>query len=1306
MALSADRLRRLSDQTASDSGLVIDDCEEAYDLSRLYVPRDIEPDIIRRVRASPGCTVLVGEAGSGKTSLLWHIHQRLQDTNPVIFLRAEFVVDPEDHNPDELCRALDQLRSVKGSPILLIDTADAVVGTPRRRQALLEVINGASDLGCATIVSSRPQEAGRYFPGYDKKPVPDRYSEREFAQIVETHAKHFYGRQSDLEPISTRVADILAIVSQGQPVADLAMRPLLLRMLFSLYAPDKIPADINTPRLYDTYWDRRVCTDWRAGRPEPEPDAADHAHTALAIAYRMLLDGTLRLPLLQVGGVLKEVSRPLTDIRHLVSRGVLRRVSSECNADSIEFFHQTFFEHAAARSIIERHGPMGLDLLVDRLRAHPDDHLRLPVLEHVLILSQSSQEPVRTKGQERVEQILKNGPIHLQRAAVTAYAQMPSISQRLRDSFSACLKDRNLVVSFVHATPSVPLTRCGEVWDCFRQIWAPSATLEGRQPWAARRAVLEQLPCLARREQKSASDVTAFLHDYGVIESIMVDSVQDVVGILMALVEREPLKSLALLKKLLHRLNSEFAGHKNVNSPVVLAIARHPNATSELLQTVIDGLSSCNDDRANRVRGVVQARLWHQNNLQVQDILRTITSPGGVRELSALTAWLSEQPTKEIWDQVWNHFVLHGETLAGREWVRHLWDRLGLQPADKGDIPSVRASKYLTAVVASAIRDASPTERHAGLHVCRYSFSFELRIAILQTVLEGNSAPLSTSDLCEPDALGLLLGPAIAVRVPEALKIFQYRPPLPSETQSRLIEDVDSLIIRAPEFANDVVLFLIYSGEFPKIEPVIANDGLRLQALPSDAASSLSTAIMRMLTSSPSNKRQKGARLAFHGLARGLGITLEFEIVVQIIASEADELALGWLAMALCELAEANTQVDTALTWAFRAATGHEYVRDKAFEALLDLVITRRRLDLLDSVLETAERPTLNLRRILAIFFAVPRVAVLDPRGAARLAYRMLTLPSLQAASTRVLSSIGILARKPFIQWSQVADVVDLLALVAAIPSLDGRVGQLILNVLYHPPHKAALHDAIKSLACDPDVPIEVQHHIPVLFRKQSGADDSNCWEELLALSGEESYNVIMTWDTFIAFASADQAFAVQLKQEIDAYGRKAFCSAVDLPGTPSWDNAIKDAQHGAHTTVVLLTLAAIASPHVNTEIQRAITWKKHVVPVPLDAAMQDWTAWPSGLSVTQAARGTPVEVAATVAAGAPAPGVPDRSTLHACLIRRTESELDAFSIELGINRAHLPGGHRTPSELAAKILDLAANDVKVAAAMRNKHWL
>jgi hypothetical protein len=197
-----------------------------------------------------------------------------------------------------------------------------------------------------------------------------------------------------------------------------------------------------------------------------------------------------------------------------------------------------------------------------------------------------------------------------------------------------------------------------------------------------------------------------------------------------------------------------------------------------------------------------------------------------------------------------------------------------------------------------------------------------------------------------------------------------------------------------------------------------------------------------------------------------------------------------------------------------------------------------------------------------------------------------------------------------------------------------------------------------------------------------------------------------MTWDTFIAFSSADQAFAVLLKKELEAHGRKAFCSAVDLPGTPPWDKAIHDAQRGAHTTVVLRTLDAIASRHVNTEIQRAITWRQHVVPVPLDTAMQDWTAWPSGLSVTTAARGTPAEVAATVAAGAPAPGVPDRATLHTRLKTRTESELDGFSFDLGIDRSHLPGTGRTRSELASQILDLAADDAKVAAAMRNKRWL
>lgn len=154
--------------------------------------------------------------------------------------------------------------------------------------------------------------------------------------------------------------------------------------------------------------------------------------------------------------------------------------------------------------------------------------------------------------------------------------------------------------------------------------------------------------------------------------------------------------------------------------------------------------------------------------------------------------------------------------------------------------------------------------------------------------------------------------------------------------------------------------------------------------------------------------------------------------------------------------------------------------------------------------MDVAERPALNFARVLTLLSAVPRIANFDRGASARLAYRLLTLPSLQRAGNAVLGSVRLQGRKPLIEWSQHADVQDLLPLIHAIPAVAARVGLLILNVLYRPPHASALRDIITRLAHDPDVALEVKRFIPILFKAPIEEVCNDRWEEVANLTYTE----------------------------------------------------------------------------------------------------------------------------------------------------------------------------------------------------------
>jgi hypothetical protein len=214
--MTARHLLQISSQTVQESGTVIDDFR-FLSLSNLYVERDIEAGLLSRVMKNRGCVVIQGEAGSGKTSLLWHMQQRLRQANPAILLRAEEVTRFE---PDEVCGALEALSRDHGKPSLLIDTADAILGTQDRREKLLEVLDRASSLGCSSVVTSRPREAGYYFPSFYTVSITERYSEPEFLKIIQTHVRHFYAT-GESESFSKQVEELKSITSGGKPVSEL-----------------------------------------------------------------------------------------------------------------------------------------------------------------------------------------------------------------------------------------------------------------------------------------------------------------------------------------------------------------------------------------------------------------------------------------------------------------------------------------------------------------------------------------------------------------------------------------------------------------------------------------------------------------------------------------------------------------------------------------------------------------------------------------------------------------------------------------------------------------------------------------------------------------------------------------------------------------------------------------------------------------------------------------------------------------------------------------------------------------------------
>ncbi|MGW2960847.1 TIR domain-containing protein [Streptomyces sp. NPDC001220] len=393
------RLQRYSERARRSAGNVsgtnfVDGLETQFEAG-LYITRDQEQKILASLATDRGTPVVVtGEAGCGKTSLLWGLARRYCEApaSEVFFLKATWLAADEDGatrvDQKMLLAAIAQAHESGRKVTVLIDTVDVLVNNTASWESLVTIVESAVSADAAVVVSSRVQEASELpsrwqrhkLSDYAHTPDPDAtYPGRssEFERAVLAHSRFFTTTPRIREDVITRMLEIAA---RDISVEALCLRPLTLRMLFEIYTPGDVPDIVDTTGLYEAYWDHRIVSDrryWDGGGERPSP-GRDLADTAMALALEMLRTGKpeahlarVRLPSTLPPG------RFSRDVKLLVARGV-----GQCSGGVFQFFHQTFFEYAASRALVHEPGGSGLRALVRYVRGQEsDDYFLLAVLE-------------------------------------------------------------------------------------------------------------------------------------------------------------------------------------------------------------------------------------------------------------------------------------------------------------------------------------------------------------------------------------------------------------------------------------------------------------------------------------------------------------------------------------------------------------------------------------------------------------------------------------------------------------------------------------------------------------------------------------------------------------------------------------------------------------------------------------------------------------------------------------------------------------------------------------------------------------
>jgi nucleoside phosphorylase/energy-coupling factor transporter ATP-binding protein EcfA2 len=479
------QLRTLSRIVEADAKLIIHDEALGGDVcldQHLYVTRSVEEKVIRNLNASEkesNITVVVGEAGRGKTSLLWKLYQSLKEEGSweTWFLKSTMLLTPSSPASmpsrggityETILSATSAATNEGKRPLLLLDTLDLLLHDEASRNFLLGLLFDLTARGCTVVATCRPPEVSLLNPVEYRRATLVDYEGPELEEAIRKHAARLYApsAQHDREDYAK---EILEAVARGLPIREVCENPLTLRMLFTIYAPSRVASDVNVFELYKLYWTHRVEQDYRAGSPFPAVTVPNLERAAAASALAMLAEGMPELSADKLLRVVKELEVTSGELDALSARGVLLH-----SADgTVSFFHQTFFEHSAARGLLRFFAFEAIPILKRRLEFKPNDLFTSPVYEQVLLLAEEAPHSVSARADEAVIDLIESAALSSLMSAIYVYCHRreiaPAVEQVMRSRLAQA--EEAVQIRFLELAPNVPKHRLEKLIEELDLIW-------------------------------------------------------------------------------------------------------------------------------------------------------------------------------------------------------------------------------------------------------------------------------------------------------------------------------------------------------------------------------------------------------------------------------------------------------------------------------------------------------------------------------------------------------------------------------------------------------------------------------------------------------------------------------------------------------------------------------------------------------------------------------------------------------------------------------------------------------------------
>jgi len=1101
-----EELRRLSLSAATTASIVLSSGESgksvgAVHLGEVYAERTLEKTLLANiVSGPPGSVHLVsGEAGTGKTSLLWHLHEQLaaEHSHETWMLKASMV--KEALSLPMLESAAKQVSQLGRTPVLLLDTVDLLLHQEQQSDRLASLVLAAKEAGCTVVITCRPLEAGRlpeilkralFRPTRDPgaKDAKDKddstiagFDAAELTRAKERYVRRFYGRMSAGE-VTRHLDELDRLVAGRHAMAAIMSHPLTMRMLFHLYAPNRIPPEINIVGLYNDYWQRRVCTDTRPGHDHPT-DPTDLAGAAGWLALAMLSGSAPVLDERAATLVLRHRGLPVVHITALVDRGVLRREEGR-----IEFFHQTFFEHASARGILATGAARGIDLLTERTKEHPEDLLVAAVLEQCLIIAPPALTTIRAAVERTMRQLLESRQLSLQSVAVAAYFRMSDDFRALEPLVDTVLSEAVVARRMIALSPSMPEERIPDVFSRFSVIWR--ASIERQETWRSCQHVLDALSRLACRGGQYARLARRFLEEHPVREVVLqkqaeADAKGPYLALLIGLAPHDPGVWEDLLA-LVRGVTKDFRARVISAMAGIVDHLRRERPARDLMMFTDELDAAAGPEResdgtdGNRAWGALWDAEWQLRRVATKTILEEITIEHEQRHyrwmLNGLRLYLRRAGRADE-RAAWNLYLKEPVKKRRMDWNAIVWAELFREIPSPVTDAIIAAAEHLAELLASRERPDETTALAVQLNKVGCP-------AVLSDRLFSNSLTNDPNRWLDESDLGALLPFAFSAGQTAAVEAMGRLVREP-KNHWKIAKGTIGTMCAHPSGKELETIFALASAS-EKIEFVaLALSRIdRLDEAPSAAgAQALHEMLQRALRSSKGTQRSDAARvwLELLRLRVSLPAPMGARQIRENIERESDPTSRAWLVVLLGEIGQVEDDVEETLRQASIAKDVN--LRNKALPAWIKFVrrhglVASRALD----VVNAASISPTDAGRLRQAGWLVDDLVPSEMETAGRVLEALFLTEALCELGRQGYRDLRSTLRTPVRKWIAGASVASVRRMLSLVSRTHAEIGCLIVDAVAREAFEPFLAD-LTLLVQDSEVPAQVRGYIEEQIR-------------------------------------------------------------------------------------------------------------------------------------------------------------------------------------------------------------------------------